>query len=435
MAISGRPPECDWKGKPRRIVPAETLDYGADDPLVIEAGSGAEVRVFRAPLGGVGAAAEAMVADALRSSEHGPPLAAHVVAGDRVVVAMAGAVPQAEAVRSGVRQVLAEAGVLSANITDLHAAPLAVDDVGASMEHAGGGHGGGDRFDPAGEATTSYLAADAAGRPRYLARILVDADVVLSVGAWSWDAALGGRSVEGELWPTFSRLDARRAFAVSLVKRGRRALPTWRRHVHDITWQLGVCASLRLVAGTGGSLHAACFGRPADAARRARAAAGAWRPSVDGLADVAVVSLSDSRAGFPAVTRAVAAAARATRPGAVICVASRISAGPGIVFLRWRQGAPLMPLLREAVASGDPCLVADALGTRLFARALGDRRVVLLSDLDENAVEEFGFGHAATPEVVERLAHRAERVVVLHEADRMLPVRVAAEAGPARQAR
>jgi len=46
---------------------------------------------------------------------------------------------------------------------------------------------------------------------------------------------------------------------------------------------------------------------------------------------------------------------------------------------------------------------------------------VLLSDLDEATVEDLGFGHAASPEVVERLAHRAERVVVLHEADRMLP--------------
>jgi len=46
---------------------------------------------------------------------------------------------------------------------------------------------------------------------------------------------------------------------------------------------------------------------------------------------------------------------------------------------------------------------------------------VLLSDLDEATVEELEIGCAATPEVVERLAHRADSVTVLHEADRMLP--------------
>ena len=118
---------------------------------------------------------------------------------------------------------------------------------------------------------------------------------------------------------------------------------------------------------------------------------------------------------------ALAAAARITRPGGTICVAGDVREGPGIIFLRWRQGAALEALVHEAAALGDPALVADALETRLFARALGDRRLVVLSGIDEATVEELGFGYAAGPEAVERLAHRAESLVVLHEADRMLP--------------
>ena len=82
-----------------------------------------------------------------------------------------------------------------------------------------------------------------------------------------------------------------------------------------------------------------------------------------------------------------------------------------------------MPLVREALASGDPTLIADAVVTRFFAQALGDRRLVLLSDLDQGIVEDLEFGHATNPEAVERLAHRADSLVVLHEADRMLPRR------------
>ena len=77
--------------------------------------------------------------------------------------------------------------------------------------------------------------------------------------------------------------------------------------------------------------------------------------------------------------------------------------------------------MHEAVASGDRTLITDALLTRLFARAIDDRRLVLLSNLSEEVVEELEFGHAASPEIIERLAHRAERLAVLTEADRCFP--------------
>jgi hypothetical protein len=184
-----------------------------------------------------------------------------------------------------------------------------------------------------------------------------------------------------------------------------------------------VCASLRLVAGRGNTLHAACFGLPEEATRAAREAAAAWRPAVDEPADLAIAPLAADAAGFGAVVRAIAAAARVTLPSATIVVVANATATPGMVLTRSRQGVSLGPLVREALASGDPALVADAVEARLLARCLGDRRVVLLSSLDEAAVEEIGFGHAADAAVVERLANRAEQVVVLHEADRMFPRR------------
>jgi len=89
---------------------------------------------------------------------------------------------------------------------------------------------------------------------------------------------------------------------------------------------------------------------------------------------------------------------------------------------RWRQGVSLEPLLREAAESSDPAIIADALATRLLARALGERRLVILSRLDEAIVNDLSFGHAPDIEVIERLANRAEHVVMLHEADLMLPL-------------
>jgi hypothetical protein len=397
-------------------LPAISLDYGADEPLVLEPAPGAAVSHCRGPEGSSGAAAGRLVAEAVARPAHGPPLAAHVVPGDHVAVALAGDVPEVGSVAVALTEGLAAAGVT--DIAILHAPPL---DEGRPHGLPAKLPAGAVAFDPTLDAATSYLAADEAARPLYLSRQLVDADVVVAVGGWGWNAALGGRSLEGELWPTFSRLACRRDLVTTLARRGRHALPDWKSAMQEVTWQLGVCASLRVVAGRGDTLAAAVFGLPDEAGRLAREAARAWCPDVAAPVDLAVASLAHPAAGFGGITRALAAASRITRPGGTVCIACRVSAAPGIIFERWRQGAPLDGLVHEAVRLRDPALVADALETRLFARALGDRRLVLLSDLDAETVEELGFGHAASPEAVERLAHRAESLAVLHEADRMLP--------------
>jgi hypothetical protein len=194
-----------------------------------------------------------------------------------------------------------------------------------------------------------------------------------------------------------------------------------RERSREIGWQLGVIANLRVVPGRGESIHAIEFGTPPAAGRAARGHAQSWRPRLPGSARLTIASLAAPEVGMPALVRAVAAAARTTHPEGTICIASRFATAPGPVFQRWRQGVALVPLVQEALASGDQTLIADAVDTRFFAKALGDRRLVLLSELDQGIVEELEFGHATTPEAVERLAHRAESLVVLHEAERMSP--------------
>ncbi len=421
MTAAFRPRLRRHPPEPRLSLPVHriSLDYGAADPLVLECREDTSVVAFDPPSGAAGDEARRITAAALAASVHAPPLVAHVVPGDRVVVALAGDIPQVEHVAAAVVACLVSAGVDAADVSLLQAPRLGADAGGFSRKDPT--ITGAEMFAPGLDDATSYLAADESGRPLYLARPLVDADVVVAVGEWGWNAALGGRAVEGELWPTFSRASCRRDLLLALARRGRGALADWKSGLHDILWQLGVCASLRLVRGAHGTLLAACFGLPDEASQRARSAAAAWSPKVDGVAGLAIASLSEPAGDFGTITAAVAAGARATRPGGTVCVASRLGEKPGIIFERWRQGAPLEGLVHEAVASGDNALLADALQTRLFARALDDRRLVLLSDLDESTVEELEFGYAATPEVIERLAHRAESLVVLPEADRCFP--------------
>jgi len=403
-------------------VPAITLNYGADDPLLLKVADEALIADCRGPEGVVGAAARQLVAAAVGGPAEGPALELHVVPGDRVAIALSGDVPQVTEVVAAVVERLVGAGVEPGDIALLHAPALeALTGSATRLPVTAPGGSTVTEFDPADEPQAAYMAADSADRPIHLARALVDADVVASIGGWSFDAAFAGRSIEGDLWPTFSRRSCRQDLVRAFAKRGRRALDDWKTSNQEATWQLGLCASLRLVGGRGDTLAAAAFGFPPAAARQARALAAGWRPRVRAPAALSIASLSDPRGGLAMLLRAVAAAARVTHPAGTVCIASRLTERPGVIFTRWREGASLEGLVREAVGVADQSLIVDAFQTRLFAKALGDRRLVLLSDLDEDLVEELELGFAGKPEVVERLAHKADSVAVLHEADRMLP--------------
>ncbi|MBM4023668.1 MAG: hypothetical protein FJ284_15775, partial [Planctomycetes bacterium] len=186
----------------------------ASGPLDLVIRDGTLVTECRGPAGVVDQAAVDLVARALSAGGHGPPLAAHVVPGDRVAIALAGEIPQSAAVLDALCDRLAAGGVARGDMTVLQAAPLDLARRMAPPPSA-------TTFDPAVESATSYLAADAAGRPLCLARGLVDADVVVAVGGFGWDAALAGRSLEGEVWPAFARSADRDALVADIARHGR----------------------------------------------------------------------------------------------------------------------------------------------------------------------------------------------------------------------
>lgn len=393
------------------------LDYGSADPLVLEPSDADVAFDARGPAGVGREAGLALAAAAIDTPTLGPALASHVVPGDRVTLACCSPLPFAEGLLAMLRDRLASAGVSAADIAVLHAPPWLGSPPG------GGVPAGGSVFDPLAPAESAFLGPDAEGQPMHVARLLVDADVVVAIGTQTWDAALGGASLDADLWPAFATASARADILRRLARSGRRTTAALRERSREIGWQLGVIANLRVVPGQGESIHAVEFGMPHAAGRAARGHAEGWRPRLPGSARLSIASLAAPQVGLAALVRAVAAAASTTHPEGTICIASRFATPPGPVFQRWRQGVALVPLVQEALASGDETLIADAVTTRFFAKALGDRRLVLLSELDQGIVEDLEFGYAANPEAVERLAHRAESLVVLHDGERMYPRR------------
>lgn len=398
---------------PRNPTDMIELAAGHDEPIRLPRIEGQRSVECRGPQGVCEADAEGLVLEAVGQPAEGPPLPAHVVEGDRIVVAVAAEVPQNQAVLQSVVSTLAASGATADRIEVLRLWSHRLQPVVAGATTV--------IFDPNNESDTSYLMADEEANPLYVARALVDADVVVSVGSFGWNAGLGGRAIEGELWPAFSRTVASEQLRRTLALRPKGGHQTWKTTAHDVLWQMGVIAEVRAVSGVGDSLAHVSFGLPHAVTAAARRAARGWSPRVSQAAELTVASLSNPHASLETVVRAVAAASRVTYPDGTVCVVSRLSEQPGVVFTRWRQGVAVEPLVREAVRSGDTALIADAFLTRQIARSLGSRRLVLASDLEEAAVESLDIGHAASGEDVERLCQSAESLIVLHEADRMLP--------------
>ena len=369
-----------------------------------------------------------LVRDALLEPVAGPPLPDHVVPGDKVVIAQAGYLPGekrlADAIYLAILESL-EAGGVSSDDIQLVIAPPAIQFAEQALTK--------DlsdtfnmpfpvkAFDPSNDTETAYLLADESGDPIHLARSLVDADVVVTLGCFGYDASLHGRSPEGEIWPSFARQNRREALVTSLSKHRRQALRQWRDELEQITAQLGVLASLHLVAGDNQTLAGVTFGFPASSVTQAKLLAKPWRPSPQSRSALTIASIADKPCGFAELTRALAAAARVTSHDGTVCIVCNTDEEPGPIFTRWRQGINLRMLLREALNSDDIDLHMDALQTSLFARALGDRRLVLLSQLNQDLVEDLDIGYAETQDAVNRLIQQAVSVCVIHEANRMCP--------------
>ena len=407
------------------------LNYGSDDPLAIDSISPDAIVELRGPEGVDDDAAVDVIRDALLLPVAGPPLSEHVIPGDRVIIAQAGDLPGGTMLSDSIYSVILESlqsgGVSPDDVQRIIAPSIIKSDTSSLSQELPDTeiqNLSTSIYNPLNDSDTAYLSADEAGEPLHLGRALIDADVVLSIGSFGYDASLCGRSPEGELWPSFARQTQCQKFIKALLKNRQRALHHWRDESEQINAQLGILASLRLVAGDHKTLAGAAFGFPISSIAQSKSYAKGWRPAISARSPLTIAGIPDRPCRFIEVTRAVAAAARVTTHDGTICIACNMKEEPGIIFTRWRHGIDLPMLLREASDSEETVLLLDALHTSLFAQALGDRRLVLLSHLDQEFVEDLDIGYAETPAAINRLIQQSESVTVLHEANRLCPKKI-----------
>lgn len=397
-------------------LPEIFLHYGGEQPLGLTFDAD-RFRSFHAGPSGVPDVSVAVLSALSEPCEY-PPVTAMCVPGDRMILLLDRQVPQAASLVSQLIPMVCESGVDPTQLTILQPAhwhhQTWIDPRSELPENL--------RkdvqwkiHDPTANDSTGYLATSSTGERIYLARDILDADLVLPVFTAGFDSVLGYRSVGSLLFPGLSNVEA---FTKALGEGHRELRPEDDRPLRqlgeEICWLLGVQFALGVVPGREAESLAAIWAGQWEAVQRKtrQFIDHAWKVSLDQRAETVVLSVS-GRSGFVSWEEIGAALEVAQnlvlRDGRIVLLSSLSSLpGPGMEILRSSR-SPKAALQRMRKES-PPDLVASA----QVASAIAWAKVSLLSQLETSLVEDLLLTPLTSTAEVERLIATADDVVLVN---------------------
>lgn len=362
---------------------------------------------------------EDAVASALSGPLQFPALRQTVLAEDRVILALDRDTPAAPLLIRGVWDVLAGQGVRPQDVFILQPASLndrpppdprsaLSDNVREQIAWM--------RHDATDEGRLAYLAATTAGNRVYLARDVVDADFVLPIGPICFDSVLGHRGTSSVLFPGLSNTDAiSRAHGLGHDELGPDDQRGLRQTIDEVGWLLGVQFALQVIPGVGGTAAAVLAGASDAVLQRGRALLEEqWRVTLDERVDFVIVAVEADEAGhgWSQVGAALETARRLVEKDGRILVLSQLDASltPGLELLQASRTPrdALQPLRQSAPE--------DLVEATQFAKATDWAKVYLLSDLDEDVVEDLFAVPLGSEREAVRLVESADRMAVIGSA-------------------
>lgn len=388
------------------------LPYGTDASLPLEFSDQAKVAHCDAPRGEAIRQISQAVRQALESPLEFPPLAQAAVPGDRVVLALEPGVPQAAAIVAETVRQLESVGVAACDISLVRSAadvasgvepldqlPAAARDAVVCQVH-----------DPLDRDALSYLAATDDGRPIYVNRAIHDADLVIPIGVLRLADAWHYHGINSALFPAFSD-------AANLARYGspEAALPGQRAALQDeadeFGWLLGLQFTIQVVPGAAGqALHVLAGDLQSVFREGSRLCQSAWRYPVDERAELVVAAIDGdaTQQTWTNVGRALAAAARALDDdgSVVLCTELAETVGGALAQL---VGADDLDRALDAISRHPD---SDTAAAGELARALQRGRVYLVSQLEDDTVEDLGV-LPVDESGAARVARRAKSCIVL----------------------
>ncbi|MEX0818367.1 MAG: lactate racemase domain-containing protein [Pirellulaceae bacterium] len=395
------------------------LKYGDSGTLQLDIPSDSILVDFSKPRGIPLDDPVAAVAAAVSAPLEFPRLQDATIPGDRIVLAVDRGVPQMPAVVAGVIHTLVEGGAEATDIeivlaadTDDHQAP---EDPLAELSETLRNSVTVSRHDPHNRESLAYLAASKEGSPIYFNRTIGDADVVLPISTLRLDQALGYAGVHGGLYPTFSddatqkRYRAPSSTDWSALRRRRCE------EAEEAAWALGVQFTIQVAPGAGNTLlHVLAGDSRAVAKRGQELCVAAWFHQPPQRANLVVAAIEGGpiQQTWENFGRALFAASQAVNDGGAIVICSSLRCRPGAALQRLTGMRDYDSLLHELRRERS----IDATPAALLAEALERVQVFLLSDLDEESVEDLGVAHVGSTDQVERLSRQYDSCILLGNA-------------------
>ncbi len=396
--------------------PSSNLRYGLQAQLDLPCSPDQDAEIFSEPIGASCEDPAAAVRAALISPLQHPSLAAAVVPGDRVVIAVGQPIPESANVLAGIVQSLDQAGVDSRNILILIGSATVTDEQWKEIRQSELMGVEVERHDARDRMSAAYLASTAAGQPIYMNRHLCDADFVISVGCIHPQRSPGYLGLFGSLYPAFADLESIRRFYRQSGKKGHKL----RRHeCEEVGWLLGARFTTQIIPGAGDQILQILAGDiDAVAEEGLRIAKQAWSWSVKRQADLVVTAIQGGPAQqtWQNLYRSLEAAGQVldNDGNAAILACTELEAAIDDQVLH--ALIPQEPYGETA----DGTTLNDLQPARLIP-ALEGVRVYLLSRLASELVEDLGMIPVSDVDEVRRICSRSERRIVLSNGQHVWP--------------
>jgi nickel-dependent lactate racemase len=266
------------------------------------------------------------------------------------------------------------------------------------------------------ESACGYLASTAAGERIYLAREILDADIVVTVGPTSFDRRLGYRGTSSSLYPGLSNAEAVRR----CQGQGHRELsPGDSRPLRELNdeaaWLLGTQFTVQVIPSKQGGFSRIVAGEREAVLRQCKQHLDElWLARIDERPEAVIVAvdLDAGGHGWKQVGAALSTARNLVRREGKIVVLTELREKPG----------PGMALLKESRESSDVYAPLGQLGPADHAETLelldtlGQATIYLLSQLPPAEVEELHMIPLESSQEVGRLLASLESCVSIESA-------------------
>jgi nickel-dependent lactate racemase len=322
-----------------------------------------------------------------------PPLEQAVIPDDRVVLVLDRDVPETTAIVAAIWNRLATRGVEPQNVTILQPSDTAAGEAAdprASLPAAVR-----DKIDwevhqalPEEAGGLRYLATTAAGERVYLSGTLLDADVVVSIGRIEFDPLLGYRGTNSVFYPGLSTSEAlKRAQGQGHTELGSDDERPLRQMVDEIGWLLGTPFTIQTIPAAAGGVSDVLAGSIDSVFRKGRhLLTERWMVRLPERVETVVVAVDEDAGGhgWTQVGAALAVARRLVVRDGRIIVLSQLAEAPGEGIELLRRAEEPRDAFRPLRQTAPP----DLLSATQFAQAVDWARVYLLSQLDNDLVED-----------------------------------------------